>query len=326
MSAERRSARSKAGRRRGDESVFLGIALQIAATFLFTLMGALIRYLSDRIPLGEVIFARSFLAFIPLFAMLVWRRELASAVRMKQPWSHIWRAVTGVASMFFMFAGLALIPLADATAITFATPLLSVVLAAIFLKEIVRIWRWSAVVVGLIGVLIMISPHLGASPRDSASAYGALYMFIGAFLVAAAMTQVRRLAMTESTASIVFSFAVISSLAGLATLPQGWVMPSLSDGWALIGIGVLGGIGQILLTDSYRHAPASTVAPFAYTTMIWAVAIGYFAFGEVPQPIVLMGAVIVIAAGLFVIWRERQLGLDRTREREAETPPGGPAV
>ena len=199
-------------------------------------------------------------------------------------------------------------------------------LAAIFLKEVVRIWRWSAVVVGLIGVLIMISPHLGASPRDTASAYGALYMFIGAFLVAAAMTQVRRLAMTESTASIVFSFAVISSLAGLATLPQGWLVPSLGDGVALIGIGLLGGVGQILLTDSYRHAPASTVAPFAYTTMIWAVAIGYFAFGEVPQPIVLMGAVIVIAAGLFVIWRERQLGLDRTREREAETPPGGPAV
>ncbi len=325
MSAERRSAR-KTGRRRGDENVFLGIGLQIAATFLFTLMGALIRYLSDRIPLGEVIFARSFLAFIPLLAMLMWRRELASAIQMKQPWSHIWRAVTGVASMFFMFAGLALIPLADATAITFATPLLSVVLAAMFLGEVVRIWRWSAVVVGLIGVLIMISPHLGASPRDSASAYGALYMFIGAFLVAAAMTQVRRLAMTETTASIVFSFAVISSLAGLATLPQGWVMPSLSDGWALVGIGVLGGIGQILLTDSYRHAPASTVAPFAYTTMIWAVAIGYFAFGEVPQPIVLMGAVNVIAAGLFVIWRERQLGLDRSREREAETPPGGPAI
>ena len=234
MSAERRSAR-KTGRRRGDENVFLGIALQIAATFLFTLMGALIRYLSDRIPLGEVIFARSFLAFIPLLAMLMWRRELASAIQMKSPWSHIWRAVTGVASMFFMFAGLALIPLADATAITFATPLLSVVLAAIFLDEVVRIWRWSAVVVGLIGVLIMISPHLGASPRDSASAYGALYMFIGAFLVAAAMTQVRRLAMTETTASIVFSFAAISSLAGLATLPQGWIMPSLSDGWRWSG-------------------------------------------------------------------------------------------
>jgi len=156
VSAERRSAR-KSGRRRGETSVFLGIGLQIAATFLFTLMGALIRYLGDRIPLGEVIFARSFLAFIPLFAMLLWRRELASAVQMKQPWSHIWRAVTGVASMFFMFAGLALIPLADATAITFATPLLSVALAAMFLGEVVRIWRWSAVVVGLIGVLIMIS-------------------------------------------------------------------------------------------------------------------------------------------------------------------------
>jgi drug/metabolite transporter (DMT)-like permease len=265
VSAERRSAR-KPGRRRGDESVFLGIALQIAATFLFTLMGALIRYLSDRVPLGEVIFARSFLAFIPLLVMLVWRSELASAVQMKSPWAHIWRAVTGVAAMFFMFAGLALIPLADATAITFATPLLSVGWPRSSLG-IVRVWRWSAVVVGLIGVLIMISPHLGASPRDTASAYGALYMFIGAFLVAAAMTQVRRLAMTESTASIVFSFAVISSLAGLATLPQGWLVPSFGDGVALTGIGVFGGIGQILLTDSYRRAGLYRGAVPA--TMIW---------------------------------------------------------
>ena len=307
-------------------NIFLGIALQLAATFLFTLMGGLIRYLGERVPLGELIFARSFLALVPLLLMLAWRNELASAVQMASPWSHLARAITGVAAMYAMFAGLARLPLADATAITFATPLMNVALAAIFLGEVVRIWRWSAVGVGFVGVLVMISPHLTLTPRDETAAYGALLMLAGAFLTAAAMTQVRRLTATETTASIVFSFSVISSVAGLATLPSGWIVPSLADATALAGIGIFGGIGQIFLTDSYRHAPASVVAPFAYATMLWAVVIGYLAFSEVPEPVVLLGAAVVIAAGLFVIWRERQLGLDRTREREAETPPGGPAV
>jgi drug/metabolite transporter (DMT)-like permease len=238
---------------------------------------------------------------------------------MNSPWAHLTRAATGVAAMYAMFAGLARLPLADATAITFATPLMNVALAALFLGEVVRIWRWSAVFVGFIGVLVMVSPHLGATPRAVAASYGALYMLAGAFLTAAAMTQVRRLTATESTASIVFSFSVISSVAGLATLPSGWILPSAADFVALVGIGFAGGIGQILITDSYRHAPAAVVAPFSYTTMLWAVIIGYFAFGEVPEPIVLMGAAIVVAAGLFVIWRERQLGLQRARE--AEGPP-----
>jgi drug/metabolite transporter (DMT)-like permease len=307
-------------------NVFLGIALQLAATLTFTIMGALIRFVGDRVPLGEVIFMRSFIALAPLLIMLAWRRELSSAVQMRSPWAHLSRAVTGVAAMYAMFAGLARLPLADATAITFATPLMNVALAALFLGEVVRIWRWSAVFIGFIGVLVMVSPHLGATPRDEAASYGAIYMLAGAFLTAAAMTQVRRLTATESTASIVFTFSAISSIAGLATLPSGWIMPAAVDVIALIGIGFAGGIGQILITDSYRHAPAAVVAPFSYTTMLWAVIIGYLAFGEVPEPIVLMGAAIVVAAGLFVIWRERRLGLDRTREREAETPPGGPAV
>jgi drug/metabolite transporter (DMT)-like permease len=307
-------------------NVFLGIALQLGATLTFTCMGALIRFVGDRVPLGEVIFARSFLALAPLLLMLAWRRELASAVQMTSPWGHLSRAATGVAAMYAMFAGLARLPLADATAITFATPLMNVALAALFLGEVVRMWRWSAVGVGFIGVLVMVSPHLGAAPRDEASALGTIYMLAGAFLTAAAMTQVRRLTTTETTASIVFTFSVISSVAGLLTLPSGWVTPSPADAAALIGIGVAGGIGQILLTDSYRHAPASTVAPFSYSTMLWAMIIGYLAFGEIPEPVVLMGAAIVVVAGLFVIWRERQLGLDRRAEREAVTPPGGPAV
>jgi drug/metabolite transporter (DMT)-like permease len=305
---------------------FIGISLQLAATLAFTIMGALVRYLGERVPLGEVVFARSFLALIPLLVMLVWRGELADAVRTQNLFGHVMRSFTNVAAMFGNYAGLARIPLADATAIGFATPLFSVVLAALVLGEVVRVWRWSAVVVGLVGVLVMLSPHLGHAPRDEASALGAMFSLGGAFFLAVAITQVRHLAATETTASLVFFYSTLSSLVGLATLYWGWVLPSPGDLAALIAIGIFGGIGQILITESYRHASASVVAPFAYVSMLWSVAFGYVLFAEVPAPVVLIGAGIVIASGLFVIFRERRLGIERATERRAEGSPGGPAV
>jgi drug/metabolite transporter (DMT)-like permease len=307
-------------------NVFLGIALQLGATFLFTLMGALIRYLGDRVPIGEVIFARSFLALLPLLIMLAWRREIRSAIEMKKPMSHLWRAFTGIVAMALLFFGLTRLPIADATAIGFITPLFNVGLAALFLSERVGIWRWSAVAIGFAGVMVMVSPYLGTAQLSSASAIGAGATLLGAFFTAAAMTQVRALAKVETTASLVFSFQVVASIVGIATLPWGWVMPSAADALVLLGIGVFGGIAQILLTDSYRHAPAAVVAPFSYTAMIWAVILGYFLFSELPGPIVLVGAAIVIAAGLFVIFRERMLGIDRRKEKEAQTPAAGPPV
>jgi drug/metabolite transporter (DMT)-like permease len=305
---------------------FIGIALQLASTLAFTIMGALVRYLGERVPVGEVVFSRSFLALVPLLVMLVWRGELADAVRTRNLFGHVMRSFTNVAAMFCNYAGLVRIPLADATAIGFATPLFSVVLAALVLGEVVRVWRWSAVVIGLVGVLVMLSPHVGQAPRDEASTLGAMFSLGGAFFLAVAITQVRHLAATETTASLVFFYSILSSLAGLATLYWGWVLPSPGDLAALIAIGIFGGIGQILITESYRHASASVVAPFAYVSMLWSVAFGYFLFAEVSAPVVLIGAGIVIASGLFVIWRERRLGIERATERRAEGSPGGPAV
>lgn len=307
-------------------NILLGIALQSGATFLFTLMGALIRYIGDRVPIGEVVFARSFFALIPLLLMLAWRRELKSAVQMKQPASHFFRALTGITAMILLFVGLTRLPLADATAISFATPLMAVALAAIFLSERVGIWRWSAVFTGFLGVMVMLSQHLGATEMTSASAIGAGATLLGAFFTAAAMTQVRRLAQTETTASLVFSFQAIAACVGLLSIPWGWVWPAPGDALALAGVGVFGGVAQILLTDSYRHAPASVVAPFSYISMIWAVVLGYFMFDELPEIVVLAGAAIVIAAGLFVIFRERALGISRQKEKEAQTPPAGSPV
>lgn len=307
-------------------NVFLGIALQLGATFLFTLMGALVRALGDRIPIGEVVFFRSFLALLPLLLMLVWRHELTTALRMKHPWRHVTRAFTGIVAMVLLFLGVQRLPLADSTAISFITPLFNVALAAIFLGEIVRLWRWSAVFVGFAGVLIMLSPHLSMTSWSSTTAAGALLTLFGAFFTSAAMTQVRSMSKIETTASLVFSFQLIAAVLALVTIPWGWVMPSWQDFLALCGVGIFGGTAQILLTYSYRHAPASVVAPFSYTSMIWAMVLGYLMFSELPEAIVLVGAAVVVAAGLFVIFRERALGINRQKEKEASAPPAGPPV
>ena len=301
----------------------IGIALVLAATLSFTLMGALVRYLGQSVPLGEIVFTRSIFALIPLLAMILWRNELGTALKTSNPWAHVSRSLTGTAAMFMNFAALALLPLADATAIGFAAPMFTVVLAALFLGEVVRIRRWSAVAVGFFGVLVMLSPYIGSAPRGAGSTLGAFLALAGAFAVAAAMTQVRHMSRTESTASLVFYFSIVCSVAGLATVPWGWVMPSLGELSLMVAMGFLGGIGQMLITESYRHVSASVVAPFAYSAMPYSIVIGYLWFGEVLASIVLLGAAIVIGAGLFVIWRERKLGIDRTEEKRAVGPPSG---
>ncbi|MEX2127836.1 MAG: DMT family transporter [Xanthobacteraceae bacterium] len=299
----------------------LGILLQILAVLAFTIQGALVRYFGGRFPLGEMVFARSTIALIPVLLMLSWQGKLRSALRTKNLMGHVTRSFTNVGGMFFNYAGLTRIPLADATAIGHAMPLFTVVLAWMFLGELVRLWRWTAVVVGLIGVLVMLSPYLGQGASDAYNAWGAIFCLVAAFLFGVALTQVRHMAATETTGSLVFYYSVIASLVSLTTIFWGWVVPSATDFVLLIGLGVVGGIAQILMTESFRYAAAAVLAPFAYTSMLWAVAIGYVWFDEIPAAIVLLGAAIVIGSGLVVIWREHKLGLDRKRAKNQSAPP-----
>ena len=238
---------------------------------------------------------------------------------------QIGRGLFSIGGMFCNFASLARLPLVDAIAFGFASPFITVVLAAIFLKEKVRVYRWSAVIVGFIGVIVMLWPHLDVSHfagiAATAATIGVVFAISAALFNAAAVIQTRRLTDTETTSSIVFYFSLICALAGLATLPFGWHSPTPMQLAALISTGLLGGIAHIFVTESYRHAPQSVLAPFGYTSMLWAVVLGYFAFGEIPVPLVFAGAAIVAGAGLFVIFRERQLGLKRAREQAL--PPVG---
>jgi drug/metabolite transporter (DMT)-like permease len=280
----------------------------------------LVRYLGESVPLGQQVFFRSAFAIVPVLVIFWWHGELHTALHTSRPFGQIARGTISLAGMFLNFAALARLPLSDATAISFAAPLITVALAALFLGERVRVYRWSAVGIGLVGVIVMLWPYLDLARfgpggfATAAATIGEVCAMGAAFTNAASVIQTRRLTTTESTSSIVFYFSLVCALGGLATLPFGWIDPSWPQLAALIGLGLLGGLAHVLLTESYRHASASVIAPFDYTTMIWAFLLGYALFGEIPTAYVFVGAAIVTAAGIFVIWRERQLGLRRIRE------------
>ena len=292
----------------------LGIAIKLVSLLLFAMMSVLVRYLGERVPLGQVVFFRSAFALLPIVAIYAWRGELATAFRTRRPLGHITRGCISVVGMFLNFASLARLPLVDATAISFASPFITVALAALILKEHVRAYRWGAVAAGFAGVMVMLWPYLNFGALAAASStitVGAACAVTAAFANSGSVIQTRRLTDSETTSSIVFYFSLICALAGLATAPFGWNAPSAGELAALIGIGICGGLGHIVLTESYRFAPASLIAPFDYTSMLWALVVGYLAFGELPTALGFLGAAIIVGAGLFVIWRERQLGKAR---------------
>ena len=293
-----------------------GILLKLASALLFAVMSSLIRGFGDTVPVGQVVFFRSAFAIVPVVIIYAARRELMTAVRTGRPLGHLGRGIISVFGMFLSFAALARLPLVDATAISFASPLITVALAALILKERVRVYRWSAVVIGFLGVIVMLAPYLELSHAAATGpAIGALFAISAAFCNAGTVIQTRRLTDSETTSAIVFYFSLFCALAGLLTLPFAWHPPTGVEFAELVAIGVIGGVSHILLTESYRFAPASLLAPFDYTAMVWAFVLGYAMFGETPTPLVLLGAVIIAAAGLFVIWRERRLGIERARAR-----------
>jgi len=296
-----------------------GVSLKILSALAFTLMAATIKLASTDYPIGQLIFFRSAFALVPLLIWLAVSDAVVNAVRTHNLKGHLLRSIIGATGMILGFSALSYLPLTEAVAIGYAAPLIVVVLAALLLRETVRAYRWTAVGVGFLGVLIMLSPRLGAGDLAEGASVGALFAIGAAFCTAGATIQVRRLTATERTGAIVFYFTAVTTLIGLSTAAFGWVMPTPRDFAMLVGIGILGGIGQILLTQSYRYADASLVAPFEYTSMIWAALLGWFVFGQWPEAAVIAGAVLVTASGIFVIYRERRLGIERRKELEASS-------
>ncbi|WP_341368058.1 DMT family transporter [Yoonia sp. BS5-3] len=295
-----------------------GILFKILSVCMFMGMASLIKAASIEVPPGQAVFFRSFFALPIIFGWLAMRGDLRNGWKTQKPMGHVWRGLVGTCAMGLGFTGLGLLPLPEVTAIGYAAPLLVVIFAAMFLNEEVRAFRLSAVAMGMIGVLIVLSPRLSVGTGLNVSeTLGAVVVLMGAVMAALAQVFVRKMVATETTAAIVFWFTITSTVMSLFTLPWGWVLPSWTMAGLLIMAGLLGGLGQIFLTSSYRYADASLVAPFDYTSMILALTIGYFIFDEAPSATMLFGAGIVIAAGVLIIWRERRLGLQRAEQRKA---------
>ncbi len=288
--------------RRAD--ILRGVGLMVLAVGLYSVMDALVKWLGPAYPTLQLVFFRSLAAFIPI-AFVLWRSGSLAGLRTRRPLGHLLRALSGLTSLSLFFYAYTHMPLANVVAISFAAPLLVTALSAPLLGERVGWRRWSAVSIGFLGVLIMVKPDSGVFDRIALLALAATVCY------ALVIVFIRKLSRTETSAAIVFYYALSSTLVAGAFMPFLWVMPDL-EGWVLlILLGLVGGVAQIAMTNAFRLADVSIVAPFDYTHIIWAALLGYFIWGEAPGNSIWVGTAIVMASGIYILYREAHLGLRR---------------
>lgn len=280
----------------------LGIVLKLTSVVLLSTMAVCVKYLGTDIPTGQTIFVRGVISIVVL-AAIAWGTEGLHLLGTRNLRSHALRSLSGTVSMFCWFTGLTLIPLADMTAIVFTAPLFLTVLAMLFLGERIHRYRWTALGLGFAGALIMIGPHLSFG---GGSLLGASVGLGAAVFAALGMMFLRSMSGGggEHAITITFYFSLTSMLCAAATAVAGWPMPT-AEQWLLIVLaGVFGVFGQLLMTFSYRYAEASTIAPLDYANLLVAMLYGYLLFAEVPGASTWVGASLVVAAGLIILWRE----------------------
>ncbi|KAB0679925.1 DMT family transporter [Aureimonas leprariae] len=300
-----------------------GILLKVISVVFFVGMQTAIKLAGEGIPAGEIVFFRSFFALIPVAAYLFWLGDLATAMRTDDFPGHVLRGLIGVTSMGLGFFALTRLPYPEWISISYAAPLFTVAAAALVLKERVGIYRWTAVLIGLVGILVVSAPNLTllSEGLDPAEGWGMIASLCASVVSAVAMIQIRRLVRTEKTATIVVYFSLTCSGIALFSLPFGWIVPEPRQAAYLILAGLCGGVGQLLMTACYRYADTSTIAPFEYTSLFLAITIGYVLFDEVVAPTTFVGGLIVVAAGTFIIFRESRLGIKRRKSRKVTPSP-----
>lgn len=279
----------------------LGVFLKLSSVVLLSCLAACVKYLGASIPTGQLIFVRGVISVLVL-AVIAWRVEGLAILRTDKLRSHGVRSLSGTASMFCWFTALTLIPLADFTAISFTAPMFLTVLAMLILRERIHAYRWAALAIGLLGVVITIGPHitLGGSSLGVGLAFGA------AIFSALAMVALRGMSGSggEHPLAITFYFSLTTVVCSAVTVVAGWPMPTPEQWLFIVLAATFGVFGQLLMTMSYRYAEASTLAPLDYTNLLLAVALGYYFFAEVPHWSMWIGAPLVIASGLIILWRE----------------------
>ncbi|MFK8257511.1 DMT family transporter [Erwinia sp. AnSW2-5] len=304
---------------RPSPSPSTGVSMKIAGALTSTLMMACVKGLDGTIPVGEVIFFRSSVALIPLFIWLWCQGNILDGIRTRNIKGHFLRGLAGTGGLYFSYLALLYISLTDVTAINYAAPLITVIMAAIFLREKVKYHRWVAVIAGFIGILVMMSGQLFFAREGALSAVswmstlGMILALVAAVCIAGASIQIRYLNGIEKPGAIAFWFAITTTLTSLFTLWFGWTMPNSTQLMLLLGCGLLGGITQILLTLSLKYADASLLAPFDYSTLIWSVFIGYLFWDTLPESTTIFGAGLVVTGGVISMYFER-------RHRRAITP------
>lgn len=291
-----------------------GILLRLAAAAMLALMFALVKLTAERgVHIVESVFYRQAFALPFVLGWAALGPGLAS-LRTRRIGTHATRMVIGLGAMTLNFLGMTLLPLAEATVIGFAVPLFATIFAALFLGEKVGRYRVTAIVIGFVGVLVVMRPDSAAMHSS-----GALIALAGAVATASVTIFIRQLGTTEATTTTVFWFTA-SSLIPLSVLMLFFARVHDPLTWALlVGIGVTGGIAQLLLTGALRFAPVAVVLPMDYTGLIWASLMGWLLFAALPVPATLIGAPIIIASGLAILWREHRLG--RAAQKAAEQPP-----
>jgi drug/metabolite transporter (DMT)-like permease len=290
-----------------QENIPLAIFLMVSAGAIFSFSSAASKWLVQTYPVGEVLFSRVFVSLVVFSAFALPTTGMA-VFHTKRPGAHMLRSMSQFTSQSLLLIAFSMMPLASATAINFSAPLFATLASIVFLNERVGPARWAALIVGFIGVLIV------TAPGSETFQVGALYALGNSILFGTVTVGVRGMTRTESAKTLtIYQLLWLSIFYGL-TLPFFFVMPTWSDMPLIIGNGVCNMLGQYWWTRCLHLAPASAVVPFQYLSLIWAIGFGYALWGDVPTIGLLIGSVIVIGSGLFLLWHE-------TRSRIAKPGP-----
>ena len=272
----------------------------VGSVVCFSIMDICVKWL-DYYPVGQVLFLRFFIGFIPIF-FIIPREKILSFYKTTRPGLHTFRALTGAAAIIALFIGLRELPLADVVSLTFGGPIFVTVASIFFLSEKVGIKRWSAVFLGFIGMLLIVQPAF----IDLNFYY--ITPIIFCIFFACVAISVRSLSKTEPNYRIAFYFTLLCSILGIATIFRGdWVLPTTIDLVIFIIMGLCGSVANLLLTQSYRLAEASLVTPIKYLSLVFAIVFGFFIWSEIPKLLTLFGALLVITSSLIIFLRENKL-------------------